>query len=128
MSPDYDATDAIVSIDFASLFPHVFWVSSWAADDQYPDGFRYKLLSVRPEPEGHIQLVVVLEQTDGSKHELSRLDISPSAFCRTANTFVEGLSEAYGIAFTPIDLSSVVDQSEFERRVIAAGWLQTSVQ
>jgi len=128
MSPYYDSTDAIVSIDFTSLFPYVFWVSSWSADDQYPDGFRYKLLSVRPEPAGHIQLVVVLEETDGSKHELSRLDVSPSAFGRTANTFVEGLSEEYGIAFTAIDLSSVFDQSEFERRVIAAGWLQAGVQ
>jgi hypothetical protein len=126
--PDYDSTVAFVSIDFETRFPHKYWVSSWSKDDQYPGGFRYKLLSVRPEPDGLIELVLVLEEASGAKSEMKRLDVSPSALDRTAATFTEGLSEAYEIEFTELDLTKVRTESEFERLVSAAGWYTIIVQ
>jgi hypothetical protein len=126
--PDYESTAAFVSIDFRKRFPHKYWVSSWSKDEQYPRGFRYKLLSVRPEPDGLIELVVVLEEASGAKSELKRLDVSPSALDRTAATFTDGLSEEYKIDFTELDLTKVRSESEFERCVKEAGWHATIVQ
>jgi hypothetical protein len=125
---DYDSTDALVSIDFSARFPHKFWVSSWSRDEQYPNGFRYKLLSVRPEPSGPIELVIVIEEVGGAKTEMSRLEVSPSAFDRTASTFVEGFTESYGIEFTELDLSNVRTAREFERLVSLSGWSKTTLQ
>lgn len=125
---DYDSTEGVVSIDFATRFPHKFWVSSWSKDEQYPEGFRYKLLSVRPKPDGLIELVVLLEDASGAKSEMSRLDVSPSALDRTAATFTDGLSEEHNIEFTELDLTKTRTASEFERRVKAAGWHTITVQ
>jgi hypothetical protein len=109
-------------------FPHKYWVSSWSKDEQYPEGFRYKLLSVRPEPDGLIELLVVLEDASGAKSEMTRLDVSPSALDRTAATFTEGLSDAYGIEFTEFDLTKVRSEREFERRVKESGWDSIVIQ
>ena len=125
---EYDSTDAFVSIDFQKLFPHKYWVSSWSSDEQYPAGFRYKLLSVRPEPEGLIVLVVILEEKSGAKTEMNRLSVSPSALDRTATIFVDGLSDEYNIEFSELDLTKVRSESEFERIVQAAGWSSAGVQ
>jgi hypothetical protein len=125
---DYESTAAIVTIDFRTRFPHKYWVSSWSKDEQYPQGFRYKLLSVRPEPDGLIELVVVLEEASGAKTEMKRLDVSPSALDRTAATFTEGLGEEYDIEFTELDLTKVRTEREFERRVKEAGWNSAVIQ
>lgn len=122
MSNVSDSTIGVVIFDFTSRFPHKFWVSSWAKDEQYPEGFRYKLLSVRPEPNGLIELVVLVEQTSGDKSEMTRLDISPSAFNRTAATFTAGLAEEYNLDFEELDLSSVRTEQHFREVVISAGW------
>jgi len=126
--PDCDSTTAMVSIDFRTRFPRKYWVSSWSKDEQYPQGFRYKLLSVRPDPKGLIELVVVLEEASGSKSEMTRLKVSRSALDRIAATFTDGLSEEYNIEFTELDLSKVRGEREFERRVKEAGWHSTIVQ
>jgi len=125
---DYDTTEAFVSIDFNKIFPHKYWVSSWSNDEQYPSGFRYKLLSVRPEPEGLIELVVLLEERSGAKTEMQRLNVSPSAFDRGAKIFIDGLTEEHNIEFTELDLTNVRDESEFERITKAAGWELTAIQ
>jgi hypothetical protein len=128
VTPDYDSTEGFVSIDFITRFPHKYWVSSWSVDDQYPAGFRYKLLSVRPEPEGLIELVVLLEEKSGAKIEMSRLSVSPSALDRTAATFTDGLAAEYKLQFSELDLTGVRSEADFERIVMAAGWRATSMQ
>jgi len=86
------------------------------------------LLSVRPDPKGLIELVVVLEEASGSKSEMTRLKVSRSALDRIAARFTDGLSEEYNIEFTELDLSKVRGEREFERRVKEAGWHSTIVQ
>lgn len=125
---NYDSTQGVVSLDFSSLFPHKFWVSTWSRDEQFPDGFRYKLLSVRQESAGLIQLIVLIEEEDGAKTEMSRLEVSPSAFDRTANTFIHGFIESYEIEFTELDLSNVRTAEEFERLVAESSWSKTTLQ
>jgi hypothetical protein len=109
--PDYDSTEAFVSIDFSTRFPH-----------------KYKLLSVRPEPTGLIEMVLLLEEASGAKTEMKRLNVSPSAFERTAAIFTDGLADEYNIEFTEMDLTRVGNESEFERIVSAAGWSVINLQ
>lgn len=123
----YDSTSGIVVIDFTSRFPHKFWISSWSMDEQYPSGFRYKLLSVRPEPDGPIELVIVLEDSTGAKTEMSRLDVDQSALDRMSAVFLQGLTEEYGLDFELLDFSHVRTSHEFERQAAAAGWYSTFV-
>ena len=123
-----ESISGVVVVDFASHFPHKFWISTWAKDEQYPEGFRYKLLSVRPATEGLIEFVVLLEQSSGEKSEMTRLDISPSAFDRTANTFISGLAEEYEIEFEELDCSKIETEHQFCNVVRAAGWQEWLIQ
>lgn len=127
-TPEYDSTEAFVSLDFETYFPHKYWLSSWARDEQYPEGFRYKLLSVRSEADDLIQLLVIIEEISGVKSEMTRLDVSSSALDQTAATFTEGLSEEYNIEFTELDLTKVDTEPEFEQLVEAAGWYSITLQ
>jgi hypothetical protein len=120
--PDNNTSEPLTTLDFVTRYPHKYWISNWAKDDAYPAGFRYKLLSVRAEPDDLIELMLVLEQPGGQKTVMKHLDVLPSAFDRTAQTFVEGLAEAYGLDFELLDLSSVRASEEFERVVSEAGW------
>jgi hypothetical protein len=124
----HDSTSGIVVIDFTSRFPHKFWISSWSRDEQYPSGFRYKLLSVRPEPNGQIELVIILEDSTGAKTEMSRLDVDQSALDTMSAVFLEGLAEEYGIDFELLDFSRIRTSDEFERQAAAAGWYSTCIQ
>jgi hypothetical protein len=67
-----DADNAFLTFDFRRIFPHKAWIS-WAADDTYPAGFRYKLIAARHEDEESIELLIVLQQRDGSKQVLKPL-------------------------------------------------------
>ena len=120
--PDDHTSETLTTLDFVRRFPHKYLISNWAKDDTYPDGFRYKLLSVRPEPDDFIELLLVLEQPGGEKTVMKHLDVAPSAFDRTAQTFVEGLTEAYGLDFEQLDLSAIRASEEFDRVVTEAGW------
>lgn len=118
--------DALVSIDFAKRFPHRFWISSWSKDDQYPKGFRYKLLSTRPEPTGLIEFVVVLEESGGIQTEINRLEVSAPAFERTAAIYVDGLSESGNLTFFAVDLTRSRTAEDFKRIVSDAGWYEVN--
>src|SRR5690349_8585090 len=39
--------EGIVNFDFVSTFPQVFWASTIAKDAKAPQGFRYKVLTMR---------------------------------------------------------------------------------
>ena len=113
---------ALITLDFVRRFPHRFWISQWTSDEHYPDGYRYKVLSARTEPEGPIELVVVLEERSGDKTELKRIDVSRDAFDRTAEIFLSGLEETYDLDFEEVDCTAVRHAEQFERMVAAAGW------
>ena len=116
----------LLVLDFKTRFPHKFWVSSWASDQSYPDGFRYKLLSARDEAADTVELVLVLEEPGALKTEMSRLSSSLEAFDRVASTFVNGLSESYLLEFSLLDLTTVRSPEEFERTAAESGWREWS--
>ena len=111
-----------VALDFQVRFPHRFWLSSWGKSEEYPGGFRYKLLSSRTEPHGHLELVIVLEQPGGLKTELERLDVKPDTFERTADLYVDALAESGDVTFFAIDATRCRSAQDFQRVVTDAGW------
>jgi hypothetical protein len=115
---------APAAIDFESWFPHKGWLSSWAKDELYPQGFRYKLLAMRPEPRGLIEMLLVLEDATGSHKEEARVHATVHALDSRAATFTEGLGKHYGIEFTAFDLSQVRTESELIDRLNAVGWYE----
>lgn len=117
-----NTSEALTTLDFTKRFPFKYWISDWAKDDTYPEGFRYKLLSVRDESEHMIEFVVVLQQLNGDKKLMKQMSISTDAFERTANVFLEGLTGAYGLQFECLDFSTVRDAAKFGDLVCQAGW------
>jgi hypothetical protein len=114
---------AIITLDFVTLFPHKSWISNWSKDEHYPEGFRYKLMSVRNEASGQFEFVVVIEEPGERKTEMTRLTVAPeSALERTARTFVKGLADDYHLEFEEQDFSGIRSEKEFERRSAAIGW------
>jgi hypothetical protein len=111
-----------IKIDFARYFPHKFWISNWEADAIYPDGFRYKLLSVRDEKQHSAELVLLLEQRDGAKEEMHRVQVKLHALEGYARVFWEGLEEEHGIEFEEQDFSAVRTVEEFDQAVTEYGW------
>jgi hypothetical protein len=114
---------AFIKLDFVRFFPQKIWVSDWGRDATYPDGFRYKILSVRDEKKGVVELVLLLEQDDGSKEEMHRVQLKPvKQVDKYARTFLDGLEEEHGIEFEEQDLSDVRTEEEFERAIAQYGW------
>jgi len=71
-----DIGSGLINYDFERFFPHKSWVSGWATDETYRAGFCYKILSVRDEIDGRVELVLVRSFRDGTKEELHRARIS----------------------------------------------------
>lgn len=119
---DDEFLGALVTYDFVTCFPHVNWISNWSSDDQYPDGFRYKVLTVRHEPERKIEVVVIMEERSGGKIERARLDIAAETFDKHARSLVAELAACFEIEFEKDDLSDVKTAEELEKRIEELGW------
>lgn len=116
---------AFVELDFKNVFPHKNWISSWAKDEHYPDGFRYKLFAVRIVDEDKYEMILILEKANGDKEEMSRFKISPTALGGTCKIFTEGLIKEHGIDLEVQDMSDVKTLEEYDKRVKSYGWKET---
>ncbi len=105
-----------VHLDFERTFPHVFWTSGWNAD-----GFRYKVLSVRHEPGGALDFVLLQEARDGSKTELLRWSGPADKIDAIADT-IELFEEKFAVRFDRVDMSAIRTFEEFETRSREIGW------
>lgn len=114
--------EALIKIDFVRTFPDKYWISDWSRDESYPDGYRYKILSNLDRDTNLSELVVVIEEPNGDKTEMTRMDVKKDALERVANTFVTGLSEDFGLEFEFQDYSSIETAEEFEKAIFEAGW------
>lgn len=112
-------------IDFETWFPHKCWLSSWANDEQHSRGFRYKMVSMRPEPQGLLQLIVVLEEASGSHTPMAQVHASVHGIDSRAASFTQGLGKAYDITFAESDLSAVRTESELIDHLKAFGWYES---
>jgi hypothetical protein len=114
----------LVPLDFITTFPHKYWVSDWTKDESYPEGFRYKILSLRNNEKDMIHIVLLLEESNGVKTEMERMELPPSAAERMCAVFEDGLSKEYCIQFQELDLSAVGSSDELARKVTEAGWYE----
>lgn len=114
--------DPVASIDCEKRFPHRFWYSSWFADEEHPGGCRYKLVSSRASATGPIELVVLVEQAGGALLEANRVEVSESAFEKTAAIYVDGLSESGKLTFFAVDLIRCRSRATMSRILEEAGW------
>jgi hypothetical protein len=118
-----DGAGALLSYDFENVFPHKTWVSTWATDASYPEGFRYKVMSANHVIEQSIELLILLQHRNGSKEVLKHYDVEPSAFDGVAATFVDGLAETHGITFEEQDFRGCQSPEQFESVAARFGWL-----
>lgn len=111
-----------VKLDFVRFFPHKFWISTWGSDPSYPEGFRYKLLTVRDEKRECIEIILLLEQRDGDKQEMHRATIDLRKADDYARIFWKGLEEEHGLSFEEQDFTAVRSIVEFNEAVAAHDW------
>lgn len=112
----------LIHLDFEQTFPHIFWTSGWMQDSEYPEGCRYKVLSMRREPNGDIEVVLVQEARDGTKMVLQRLSVAFDDFAASAADFIQMLEERLGVTFDRVDMTSVRTPEEFEAKSRQIGW------
>ena len=125
---DQSEQPGLIKLDFVRFYPHKFWISDWAEDETYPDGFRYKVLSARDENASTVEIVLLLQARDGTKEEMHRAAVNLAAVDRYTRVFVEGLQSQYGIEFEEQDFSKVRSAEEFEQSVAAYGWQSEDAQ
>ena len=114
--------NALITIDFETSFPGMFWISNWSKDESYPNGYRYKLLSSVSEIQQFAELVVVIEEPDGNKTEMSRMDLKLPILKSVGDDFVKELSEEYNLDFEFQDLTEATTPQIFESKITKLGW------
>jgi len=114
--------DPIVKMDFQTTFPHKYWISEWSKDASYPNGFRYKILSVRNEADSWVEFVIVMEEPGGLKTVRKRLDIKLKAFDNISSKLCAGLAEDFSLSFEEQDFSHIRDADAFEKAIREVGW------
>jgi hypothetical protein len=120
-----EVADAFVNFDFSRWFPHAFWVSEWKEDQSYPDGYRYKVLSVRDVVDDRAEVVVVLEERNGNKTEMARVAGPLTGVRGMATHFTDGLGRRFGLIFEEQDFSAIRDEDEFYVKAKECGWTLT---
>ena len=116
---------ASILIDFKTYFPYKFCISDWSKDETYPNGFRYKILSVQNAEQDLFEFVLILEEPNQYKTEMERLKISKKkAIDRTMKIFTNGLKEEHGITFEMLNLSNIKNEYDFDKKVKECGWYE----
>jgi hypothetical protein len=110
-----------VNLDFEYTFPQVFWISGWGRDKEFPDGFRYKVLSLRHVPGGDFEVALIHETRDGRKTELQRWSVPPDKF-DASDAMIQMLEQKFFVKFDRVDMSAVRTFEEFEARSREIGW------
>jgi hypothetical protein len=119
---------AFTTLDFARYFPHKCWISDWSKDKSYPDGFRYKILATRDARDDTVELVVLLQVTDGAKEEMSRMVVSTARADGVVKAFCDGLAKEHGLDFEEQDFTEATTEVEFEERAARYGWASEDVE
>jgi hypothetical protein len=106
-SVNTDLGPGAVNFDYWRWFPHIFWFSGWTSNSSWPNGFCYKVLSARDEFAGRVEVVVLLEESNGSKHETYRFSIPTNQTRGTVEFLIADLSKRHGLSFEEQDYSGV---------------------
>lgn len=112
-SPNAELGPGAVNFDYERWFPHIFWISQWTSDDSYPDGYRYKLFSVRDESAGRVEVAVLLTERSGDKLEMHRFSIPNDQARSAAGEWAAGLAKKFGLDFEEQDYSAIRTRDDF---------------
>jgi hypothetical protein len=110
------------AIDFSNVYPHLIWVSSEARDRDQPDGFRYKLLSVRHEACQTVEFVIVRENHLGDRARVIHARGPVHSFEATTESVLAHLGQNAGVTFELYDLRDACDLERFRAKLSAFGW------
>jgi hypothetical protein len=116
-----DASGFVV-FDFEDTLPYKFWVSTWGSDASFPDGYCYKLLSVRDVKQGLVQFVLLREEREDAKSEQMRHTIKAAKADEAAAHLIGGLSRKFAISFQEQDFSKVRTFEEYQALAVSYGW------
>ena len=117
-----DVGPGLINYDFERFFPHKSWVSNWTTDETYPDGYCYKILSVRDEVDRNVELILVRSFRDGTKEELHRARVRVCDVDNAAGIFSRGLADKYGLDFEEQDYMTARSLEEFRVLTQKYGW------
>jgi hypothetical protein len=120
--------DAFVSFDFITHFPFKYYISTWNSDEHYPEGFRYKLLSSKRKNDPFIEVIILLQEKNGFKTEMKRMDIKEEAFDRLVPIALRSLENMHCISFEEQDYSTCESSEDFEDKAIKNGWVFNDVE
>ena len=112
----------ITECDFMRHFPDKHWISDWTEDDEYPDGFCYKILTTRDVQTVRTEVVLVLAHANGNKQERLRATIPSGELDAFAKMITDDLSEQFGLDFQEQDYSRVRTFDEFVEVSRSFGW------
>ncbi len=113
---------ALIIIDFIDNYPGIFWISNWSKDEHYPNGFRYKIVSSVNKNTDSAILVVIIEESDGLKTEMTRMEADTSSLKKVGQVFVDGLADEYGLNFQEQDYTHVDTEEMFVIETTKNGW------
>ena len=109
------------TIDFVRAFPHVCWVSAWGQDDAFPQGYCYKVLSHRLEPEHMVEVILLRELRDGTKSEVARLRGAVGNFA-AIDQAVAKLGFVLSVSFERFDMTDCRTAEEYKTKAAKLGW------
>jgi hypothetical protein len=112
----------VINFDYERWFPHIFWVSQWTSDDSLPDGYCYKLLSVRDESVGQVELVVLLTERNGYKSEMHRFSVPTEQARSAGRDWAAGLTKRFSLDFEEQDYSAIRTRDDFNVTTQKYGW------
>ena len=109
-------------IDFREVFPYLAWLSTEGHSDKYPDGFRYKLLSVRTADAKTVEFALIRVLHDGTEMVALHARGPLEPFGESATALVRDFSRRTGVEFRRIDLTDVRDPETFRAKAADLGW------
>lgn len=112
---------AYVRLDFKRTFPHVFWVSSASYDAEAPDGFCYKLFTMRHEPEMIIELLLLRQMENGTKRKVIHVEAPIDKF-GTTQDIIRELEQSANVVFERFDLMNIRTWDDFRSKADEVGW------
>jgi hypothetical protein len=112
----------VVNFDYERWFPHIFWISQWVTDNSFPEGYCYKILSVRDQTAKRVELVVLLNERNGDKSEMHRFSITTEHARPAGQDWATMLAKKFALEFEEQDYTGVSTSDEFNTATQTYGW------
>lgn len=114
------AQQGLPAVDFATVYPHLVWVSTEGRDAEYPAGFRYKLLSVKRGEQ--VEFVLIRDVANGTKTIAMHAKGAISKFEGAASGMLSRLGTKFDVSFERFDFREITSVEEFKKLAAKIGW------